>query len=117
MSRDAKYSGVERRRSVRAQPVEEHELRVGVSLSVKVLDISLSGVSLASKSELAVGERADLHVAAGPRSVNLPIQVQRVSIDPNAPRGRVRYCIGAIFAPMTAEQRVTLEQLLGAEQS
>jgi hypothetical protein len=108
---------IERRRTPRVEPAQESQLALDVSIPVQVIDISLSGVLLASKTELAVGERADLRAAVGARSVNVEIEIRRVFVDVNPPRGGVRFKAGAVFAPMSAEQRVMLEELLGAEPS
>jgi hypothetical protein len=112
------HFGIERRRSPRVQADDAYELSLSASLPVQVLDISLSGVLLASKAELAVGDRAEFHAAVGSRSLQVAIEVQRVTID-NSPQrgGGLRYRAGAVFADMSAEQRVALEQILAGERS
>ena len=111
------HARIERRRTPRVEPATGCDLALDVSIPVQVLDISLSGVLLGSKTELAVGEQAELRAAIGARSVNVHVIIRRVSVDMNPPRGGVRYKAGAVFAPMSAEQRVVLEELLGAEPS
>jgi hypothetical protein len=105
----------ERRRLLRATVGEPHELTFEASIPVQVLDISLSGVLLASRSPLAIGDCAELKATLGRRTIHLVVEVRRISVDHNPPRGGARYRAGAVFAPMSAEQRVELEQLLGAE--
>jgi hypothetical protein len=105
---------LERRRSMRVEPASEQPLSLTVSLPVKVLDVSRSGVLLGSKTELAIGERARLRVSVGTRSLTVIIEVRHLSIDSRA-RGGLQYRAGAVFVTLTAEQRLLLEQLLGAE--
>ena len=108
-------TNTERRRSMRVEPASEHQpLSLTVSLPVKVLDVSRTGVLLGSKSELAIGERARLRVSVGTRSLTVTIEVRHLSTDPRA-RGGLQYRAGAVFVTLTAEQRLLLEQLLGAE--
>ena len=86
-----------------------------VSMAVQVLDISLSGVLLSSKTEVAVGDRAELKASLGERSVKVGIEIRRVTMETPPTRSGQRYRAGAVFAPMSAEQRLVLEQLLGTE--
>jgi len=109
------HIGVERRRSPRVTPAQEYRLSLEISIPVQVLDISLSGVLLASRSELTVGDRAELRATVGTKSVATIIEIRRVSVDTAPTRGGARYRAGAVFAPMSADQRVVLEQLLGTE--
>jgi PilZ domain len=104
----------ERRRAKRVQPATECRLALSVSLPVKVLDASRSGVLLGSKTELAIGERAELRASVGPRSLTVTIEIRHLSTDLKA-RGGLQYRAGAVFVMLTAEQRLLLEQLLGAE--
>jgi hypothetical protein len=109
------HFGVERRRTPRVEPTSEHTLSLGVSIAAEVVDISLTGVQLASKAALTVGDRAELRATIGPRTVSVTIEIRRVSLDGKPTRGGGRYRAGAVFAPVTAEQRLMLEQLLGTE--
>jgi hypothetical protein len=104
----------DRRRAKRIEPADERRLALSVSLPVKVLDVSRSGVLLGSKTELAVGDRAELRASVGPRSLTLTIEIRHLSTDSKA-RGGLYYRAGAVFVKLTAEQRLLLEQLLGAE--
>jgi hypothetical protein len=104
----------ERRRAARVEPASEHRLSLTVSLPVKVLDVSRSGVLLGSKTALVLGERAQLQVSVGPRSLTVTIEIRHLSTDPKA-RGRLQHRAGAVFVMLTAEQSLLLEQLLGAE--
>ncbi len=104
----------ERRRAPRVHSAAESRLSLSVSLPVRVLDISRSGVLLGSKTELAVGERAQLSVSVASRSLSVVIEIRHVSIDAN-PRNGLRYRAGAVFVKLRAEERLMLEQMLGAE--
>jgi hypothetical protein len=104
----------ERRRAIRVQPADERRLALNVSLPVKVLDVSRSGVLLGSKTELTIGDRAELRASVGPRSLTVTIEIRHLSTDPKA-RGGLQFRAGAVFVMLTAEQRLLLEQLLGAE--
>ena len=109
------YFGVERRRTPRVEPNGEHTLSLGVSLTAEVVDISLTGVQLASKAILAVGDRAELRTTIGARTVSVAIEIRRVAVGGKPTRGGAQHRAGAIFAPINAEQRIMLEQLLGTE--
>ena len=74
------YFGVERRRTPRVEPSGERTLSLGVSLSAEVVDISLTGVQLASKAILAVGDRAELRTTIGARTVSVAIEIRRVAV-------------------------------------
>ena len=104
----------ERRRAMRIEPMDERRLMLSVSLPVKVLDVSRSGVLLASKTELTIGDRAELRAAVGHLSLTVTIEIRHLSMDSKA-RGGLQYRAGAVFVMLTAEQRLLLEQLLGAE--
>jgi hypothetical protein len=106
--------GLERRRGPRLELEAPQELSLEVSIAVQVLDISLSGVLLVSKTEMAVGDRAELRASLGERSVKLAIEIRRVITETTTRAGH-RYRAGAVFTPMSAEQRLVLEQLLGTE--
>jgi hypothetical protein len=108
------HLAIERRRVSRAQPIHDPCVAVDVSLPVRVLDISRSGVLLESKAELLVGDRAELIVTIADRSFPLVVEVRHVSVDSNPRRG-MRYKAGAVFVSASAEQRSVIEQLLGAE--
>jgi hypothetical protein len=104
----------ERRRATRVEPTDKRRLALSVSLPIKVLDVSRSGVLLGSKTELAIGDRAELRASVGSRSLTVTIEIRHLSTDPKA-RGGLQYRAGAVFVMLTAEQRLLLEQLLGAE--
>ena len=110
------HFAIERRRVSRAQPPHEPSVAVDVSLPVRVLDISPSGVLLESKAELLIGDRAELSVTVADRSFSLVIEVRHVSEESN-PRNGMRYKAGAAFVVTSAEERSLIEHLLGAERT
>jgi hypothetical protein len=106
---------MQRRRAPRVRPRDESQVVFQVSMSAQVLDISPSGVLLASKSEPGVGDHAELRLTIGARPVSVPIEIRRVSLETNPMKGGARYLAAAIFLPMDAEQGMFLEQLLSME--
>ena len=106
---------MERRRTTRVTPTSGVNASVAVSLPVRVLDVSRSGVLLESKGELRVGDRAELKAAIGDRSLSLVIEVRHVSLE-STPRAGMRYKAGAVFIEPSSEQRRMIDRLLGVEQ-
>jgi len=109
------HIGVERRRTPRIEPNGERTLSLGVSVPAEVVDISLTGVQLASKTVLRVGDRAELRATVGARTISVAIEIRRVALDGKPTRGGAPHRAGAVFAPANTEQRTMLEQLLGTE--
>ncbi len=118
MSQDPKtlmsHPLIERRRVPRVSSQRESRVSVGVSLPVRVLDVSRSGVLLESKAELRVGDRAELHATLADRSLSLVIEVRHVSIE-TPPRTGARFKAGAVFVEPAAEQLLLIDQMLGTE--
>ena len=106
----------ERRRAPRVELAPDCRLPLGVSFPAQVLEINQSGVLLGSKTELAVGERGELHATVGDRLLNVAVEIRAVSQETRT-RGGPRYRLGAAFIGMTAEQRVLLLELLGVERN
>ena len=104
----------ERRQTSRASAVLDCRARLGASLPVQILEISLSGVLLGSKTALALGERAEFTLTVGSRPLRVAIAIRHVSIEQRS-RGGPRYRLGAAFVGMTAAQRLVLSELLGSE--
>jgi hypothetical protein len=105
-------STFERRRAPRLDIPGGDTLQFAVSLPAQVLEINLSGVLLASKTEMAVGERGELRMLMGNRSLNVAIEARAVSEETHI-NGGPRYRIGAAFMDVTTEQRQRLQELLG----
>jgi hypothetical protein len=109
------YSGVERRRTPRLGVEQSYHLSLETSVGVQVLDISRLGVQFRSKFALAAGDRAELCTTLASETVRIPIEIRRVTVENASSRGGMQYRAGAVFGPMSVEQRVLLEQLLGSE--
>jgi hypothetical protein len=105
----------ERRRTPRFEMPPGLTLSLGVAVPVQIIDISLAGVQFLSKTEMVVGEQAELKATFGSRTVNVPVEIRRVAPQAHPVRGGMRYWAGAVFGPMSAEQKVLMEQLLGVE--
>jgi hypothetical protein len=104
----------ERRRAPRVVPAPDSRLSISVPLPVRVMDISRSGVLLESKTELAVGDHAELRATIGSQSLSVVVEIRHVSTDAKARNG-LRFRAGAVFVTLRAEERLMLEQMLGAE--
>jgi hypothetical protein len=85
-------------------------------LSAQVLEISVSGVLLASKCQLPLGGRAALHTNIGTQPLDVVVEIRDVAEEKQM-SGRSRYRIGAAFVDMTAAQRARLVDLLGVERN
>ncbi len=107
---------LERRRIPRVKLAPGCRLHLSVSFPAQVLEINPSGVLLGSKTELAVGDRGELRVELGNRSLDVAIEIRGVSQEARA-RGGLRYQLGAAFVGTTAEQRMLLLELLGVERN
>jgi hypothetical protein len=103
----------ERRREVRVSLTPECRIPLGVPCSAQVLELSSSGALLASKTQLAVGDRGELLATIGDRTLRVAIEIRTVSLETRA-RGGSRYRMGSVFVDVTIEQRVLLSRLLGA---
>jgi hypothetical protein len=107
---------VERRRAPRVTVPPGRQLAVGVSFSAQVLEINLAGALLGSTTEMAIGDRAELRVTLGDRTLDVAIEIRAVSQETRTRGGR-RYRLGASFVGMTVEQRMLLMELLGMERN
>jgi hypothetical protein len=104
----------ERRRAQRVVPAPDSRLSINVPLPVRVLDISRAGVLLGSNIELAIGDHAELRATVGSQSLSAVVEIRHVSTDAMARNG-FRFRAGAVFVMLGAEERLMLEQMLGAE--
>jgi len=107
-------SGLERRRLPRVAVPNDRGIVLKMSIPVQILEVSRGGVQLVSRSELAVGDRADLLATIDGESFSVAVEIRHVSIDPQ-PRGGIAYRAGAVFAPAAARERLLLDRLLGTE--
>jgi hypothetical protein len=96
----------ERRRFPRRQIHGEYA-GVQATVSVQVLDISLSGVLLHSSHPIRVGDRGFLRLSLGGEPFTAEVEVQRVSAGPGN-----GYRIGLAFVGVGAEQGQLIERFV-----
>jgi PilZ domain len=94
-----------------AQP----EVSLHVSIPVQIVDISVSGVLLASKLQFAVGDCVELKVELGAYSMSRHLQICRVSPSQTRERTGPWHHAAAIFLPSSSEQQAVLEEILRSE--
>jgi hypothetical protein len=102
-------AAVERRRVPRVAVDEGLECRLEMRTRIRLVDISLTGVLLASEAQLPVGTRAHLHAGVGAAPFAPEVQVQRIS-----DRGSrdSKPALGAVFIGMDERSRRNLEAFL-----
>ena len=93
----------ERRRTPRRE-VEGQSMGVTVAESVRVLDMSRSGVLLHTSSPPDLGARAKLRLSVGGEPLAADLEVRRVSAVPGG------YRVGARFVELTLVHRRLIEQ-------
>ncbi len=98
---------LERRRGPRVNLAGEVRTERPVAISVRVLDIGISGVLLASSQPMEVGQHARISTRMGNRTIDADVVVSRVSPAGDDKGG---YKIGARFVALDEETRQTLEQ-------
>jgi hypothetical protein len=101
----------ERRRSARVA-IDRNipELTLPVSATVQLLDISESGVLLASSQPLDVGRRAQLRTRIGAEPLTVLVEVRRVL--PSQRHGPAAFRLGAEFVNLDEESRRKIESFL-----
>lgn len=112
-----KHWGVERRRMPRVKPrttPDDDAVALLGSCTVRLLDFSESGVLVASKVDLAEGERAELRAIGAEGPVCVPVEIRHVSSRTIARVGP-RCCAGAAFLHPSVEQRQQLATVFRAE--
>ena len=82
----------ERRRFPRTTVAGGHELKMPLQMTVQLVDISSSGVLLASPQALELGTRAQLQTRLGNSPVHMEVEVKRIAPEgaPGRPSGRFR---------------------------
>jgi len=88
---------------------------VPVPLTVRLIDISASGVLISSPQRMEVGQRARLQLTLGGEPLNVEVEVKRVAVGPEA-IGRNRYRLGASFVTPNEYARRSVEQFLRADE-
>ena len=101
---------LERRKSPRIRATDGTELNRPSWSTVRVLDISASGVLFLAPQWMAPGEKAQLRLRLGESSFAGDIEVRRSDRD-QAPSGGYR--IGAVFTSLADGSRMSLEEFIG----
>ena len=101
---------VERRRSARTQAADGTELNRPAWSTVKVLDISVSGVLFLAPDWMAAGDKAQLRMRLGDSSFAADIEVRRSDRHPTPAGG---YRVGAAFTSLGDGSRASLEEFIG----
>ena len=86
------------------------ELTLPVSATVQLLDISESGVLLASSQPLDIGRRAQLRTRIGAEPITVLVEVKRVL--PSQRHGPAAYRLGAEFVNLDEDSRRKIEGFL-----
>src|SRR3981081_2210703 len=98
----------ERRRSPRVVLPEDLAV-LPVSVTVRVMDISVPGVLLQTSRPFEAGTRASLRLNMGGLPFAADIEIQRVSGETGS---GARYQVGATFVTISQEHRQTNEALI-----
>jgi hypothetical protein len=80
-----------------------------VATSVRVLDIGLSGVLVASSLPFQIGQIAHLSTRFGERPIDADVEVRRV-VPPNG--DRIGYRVGARFVSLDEATRQSMQKFL-----
>ncbi len=97
----------ERRRAVRLPVEGGAEAGIVSTNSVRIVDISVGGVLLASPRPAPVGTRGRLSLTIGGNPLAAEVEIRRVAKAPDSTGFR----IGAMFLAITPAQRATIERL------
>jgi hypothetical protein len=108
-------NAVERRRWRRSVvPVGQHEeLEVGLSLTVRILDLSLAGALLQSPVELFVGQRAMLRTVLSGQSFEAEAEVRHVHLQSGA-HGSPAVRMGVVFVGLDRRNSTLIHGFLPA---
>lgn len=101
---------IERRQYPRRQ-VDGEFAGVQATLSVRVLDISVSGVLLQSSRAVQVGERGALRLSLGGQPFTADVEVQRVTAPSGSSTG---YRLALAFVTVTPEHSQLIERFVSA---
>jgi hypothetical protein len=104
---------VERRRTPRVAVSGRARLAGPLTLSVRVVDVGLSGVLLSASQPLAVGQYARLCTRLGEIAVEADIEVRRVGTRRDD-KDKNGYNLGARFVSLDEATRRAMQQFLSA---
>ena len=88
---------LDRRRTPRVTVGGDQELGVPMALTVRVVDISASGVLISSPQRMTIGQRARLRTTLGTKPLNVEVEVRRIAEYHGEGNTRGRYRLGAVF--------------------
>jgi hypothetical protein len=103
---NAEAPGVERRRAVRLPVQGTSQAGIIAANSVRVMDISVGGVLLASERPATVGSRGRLSLTIGGNPLATEVEIRRVFQTPD----HAGFRIGAMFLDITQAQRDAIER-------
>jgi hypothetical protein len=106
---------LERRRSPRVPMREDETVGLPVGLTVRLLDISSSGVLLFSPQALGFGQRATLRTILGADPFNADIEVRRVSAGGTSTSPGAGYRIGAAFVGLDDKAHRAVTRFLAGD--
>ncbi len=102
---------VDRRREPRVTVSADVRSERPLAVSVRLIDIGLSGVLMASSLPFQVGQFARLSARLGDRAIDTDIEIRRVSPRRDEKGG---YAIGARFVSLDEATRRVMQQFLAA---
>jgi hypothetical protein len=102
---------LDRRRTPRVAVGQGTRVSVPTSLTVRVLDISASGVLLSSPQKMTIGQRARLQVTLGGEPLSVEVEVRRIG-EGTQEGGRHRYSLGARFIAPDEYARRSVQHFL-----
>lgn len=100
----------ERRRAQRVTLPAGHQLGISIKGQVRIIDISLSGVCLASDTPAPVGSRAQLRLTLDGLPFAADVEIKRS--DASRSGLAQKHALGAAFLPLEEISQRMLEQLL-----
>jgi hypothetical protein len=106
---------LERRREPRVPMPPDQRIGLPLSVTVRLVDISNSGVLLSSAQKVAVGQRARLQTKLGQDPFSVDVEVRRVTELGAAPGDRGRFKIGAVFTGVDEVANRSMQRFLNGE--
>jgi len=103
---------LDRRRTPRVAVGGGQQVGVPVALTVRLVDISASGVLISSPQRMAIGQRARLRTTLGSKALNVEVEVRRVSERGGEGNAAGRYRLGATFVQPDEAARDSVHHFL-----
>lgn len=103
---------LERRRTPRVPVQPGTRVDFPLALTVRLVDISTSGVLISSPQQMAVGQRARLQLTLSGEPVDVEVEVRRVIDSVHDSSGRNRYRLGATFVTPNDTARRSVQRFL-----